>query len=67
MTFKERLAKQHPKLVSNKFIGGCDGCPYDFGYEKKETAPCLISGKTVCGWDDCAACWAREIPKEENI
>lgn len=63
MTFREKLMKQHPKLVSDKYVGGCDGCPYDFGYEEKETSPCLTSGKTVCGEDGCTACWDREMPE----
>lgn len=66
MTFREKLMQQHPELVSNKFVGGCCLCPCDFGYEKAEISPCLISGKDVCGYDECAACWNREMPEEET-
>lgn len=27
MTFKERLAIEHPENVSDKYAGGCHGCP----------------------------------------
>lgn len=27
MTFKEKLAKEHPEKVSKEFFGGCNGCP----------------------------------------
>ena len=36
MTFKERLQKEHPRCINEDCIGGCDGCPYEYGYEKKK-------------------------------
>lgn len=61
MTFKERLAKEHPQYVNKAFGGGCLSCPSVYGYEAARPAEC----------DDntffCDDCWNREIPEQENI
>ena len=60
MTFKEKLAIEHPSKINPKEIGGCAGCPADYGYEDE--------------WDcdeygvGCSTCWNREIPdKPQNV
>ena len=55
MTFKEKLAQEHPEKVNNKFGGGCDGCPCEYGYEK-ENSDC--NGPSDLG---CKECWNREM------
>ena len=53
MTFKEKLAKEHPEKLDESIGGGCEGCPHDYGY----------ANKSMC--DDmygCDECWNREMP-----
>ena len=33
MTFREKLAKEHPECVGPNFHGGCIGCPGTYKYE----------------------------------
>lgn len=55
MTFRKKLAIDHPECVSDRYEGGCSGCPSDYGYEPY---------KEDCSNDsDCKACWDREIPE----
>lgn len=35
MTFREKLRKEHPECIKENCLGGCDGCPFEYGYEKK--------------------------------
>lgn len=59
MTFKEKLANEHPEFVSDSFRGGCARCPADYGYSDDHF--------TTCGDDfDCKFCWNREIPEEKE-
>lgn len=55
MTFKEKLQKEHPDMVRAACLGGCYGCPHDYGYEKNPPLSCTMPS-------GCAACWNREIP-----
>jgi len=60
MTFREKLAKEHPECVSGDFCGGCQNCPYNYGYEKRGNGVChyvKIQGDAIC-----RACWDREMP-----
>lgn len=62
MTLREKLAKEHPKLVSESFRGGCLGCPSGYGYSD-------INHKNCGGFSEekCRKCWDREyIPKEKK-
>lgn len=56
MTYREKLKLEHPDKVKAIFIGGCKGCPHDYGY----TSPgkCVRNDK---GNVDCAVCWDREV------
>lgn len=60
MTFRERLQKEHPRCINEDCIGGCDGCPYEYGYEKKKEETCKVSD------EECRKCWDREIPGTEE-
>lgn len=55
MTYREKLAQEHPECVGNQHRGGCKDCPTDYGYE--EGIHCHTVG------DDCTACWDGEIPE----
>lgn len=57
MTFRERLTKEHPDKIDEKFDGGCFGCPYDYGYEDRSKY-CEISA-------NCTDCWNREMEEKE--
>lgn len=56
MTFKEKLAQEHPKLVDDKYTGGCKGCPESYDYE--EGSGC----EGACSDEKCTKCWNREMP-----
>lgn len=60
MTFREKLKKEHLEYIrdrdSDEYIGGCRGCPYQYGYEDH----------TGCNGRVCAECWDREIPGTEE-
>lgn len=58
MTCREKLAMEHPELISNEFDGGCYGCPYDYGYLHKPDY-CNF------GHETCTICWNRTIPETE--
>ena len=32
MTCREKLKKEHPDKVDDKYTGGCEGCPDTYGY-----------------------------------
>lgn len=56
MTFKEKLAQEHPQRINQNAMGGCDGCPCEYGYEK-ENRDCNCSSDL-----GCKECWNREMP-----
>ena len=56
MTFKEKLAKEHPECVDEKCTGGARECPSSYGYEDEDNCGHLIGLS-------CAECWNREIPE----
>lgn len=55
MTFKEKLAQEHPNEICETSKGGCNGCPCTYGYEDKYKCK-GISDK------ECTKCWNREMP-----
>ena len=63
MTFKERLALERPNKVSDWYLGGCYGCPYQYGYEVEKL--CVTNKGSLIG--DCEGCWNREIPGTETM
>jgi len=52
MTFREKLAQEHPEKITDKTLSECFGCPSDYGYESDD----------FCYAASCTACWSREIP-----
>lgn len=57
MTFKEKLAMEHPDQIRSDCEGGCVGCPGDYHYDiERCTDP---DG-------NCERCWNREIPGTEK-
>lgn len=59
MTFKEKLMQEHPGLVNERYAGGCDNCPFNYGYERKEES---IKNCKKQGGYGCNYCWNREMP-----
>lgn len=55
MTFKEKLEKEYPGLVDDRYTGGCKGCPHGYGYEEEK--PCKGINN-----EECKKCWNREMP-----
>ena len=69
MTYRERIAIQHPECVDQRFAGGVNGCPGNYwegeilakfhecgGYKR-------MTKKDFSGiHDECRACWDREAP-----
>lgn len=51
MTFKEKLAQEHPERITEATLSGCKGCPSDYGYVEED-----------CRAKTCVECWNREIP-----
>lgn len=68
MTCRERLQKEHPERISEDFLGGCNGCPQDYGYGA--TVAC-IAGQHPDLDRTCAQCWDQEAlepePEPEGI
>lgn len=60
MTFKEKLQEEHPERIIEWHLGGCDGCPYEYGYEKKKEEICEVSD------EECRKCWDRVITGTED-
>lgn len=58
MTYREKLQIEHPESIKTYCLGGCDGCPGDYGYEIKKS--CIGASKKKC-----RKCWDREIPGTE--
>lgn len=57
MTYREKLEQEHPRDIGNQYVAGCNGCPWNYGYES--TYNCSNLG--------CVACWDREMPDTDQI
>lgn len=58
MTFREKLMQEHPEKTGKCYLGGCAGCPSEYGWD---TFNCGYWGNETT----CKACWDREIPETE--
>jgi hypothetical protein len=58
MKCRGKLALEHPNRVNPGSIGGCSGCPHDYGYLERPDW-CDLGNKI------CTKCWDREIPGTE--
>lgn len=65
MTFKEKLAKEHPSKVIDTAVGGCVGCPHDYDYEKYSDNEEFCASREPVE-EHCRECWNREIPETEK-
>lgn len=59
MTCRERLFVEHPEYIGDRFVGGCSGCPKDYGYARDPE---------LCrpGEKNCRKCWDREVEKKKD-
>lgn len=65
MTYREKLQKEHPERVSDgQWVGGCMGCPYDYGYCEKKDCLCEDGVKNPFTEEKCTKCWDQEMSKE---
>lgn len=56
MTYRERVAIEHPEAISTSAPEGVVGCPYHYGYETLQTS-------CRCGQvGACTICWGRQAP-----
>lgn len=60
MTFRDKLMQEHPEKIGEDYLGGCAGCPREYGWD---TFDCGYWGNETV----CRACWDREIPGAEPI
>ena len=63
MTFKEKLAMEHPDYVNDCYDGECFGCPKDYGYEDHDSS---IKNCLENNGKGCTYCWNREFPEEKD-
>ena len=61
MTYREKLAKEHPEAIRIDEWGGCRGCPSLYGYTDDSSCNCPFGGPSSV---HCTKCWGREIPEE---
>ena len=62
MTYREKLQKEHPDVVDERWLGGCRGCPGHYGYGPEHLSDCGSPDPSKC-----AECWDKAIPdKKEN-
>lgn len=62
MTFKEKLAMEHPESIDDLFMGGCCNCPGNYGYSEYSSINC---GKLSTD-KNCTECWNREMPNTDK-
>lgn len=57
MTCREKLKIEHHDCVNSEYLGGCIGCPSDYGYLRKQ--------EEYCRNNLCNECWDREIQEQD--
>lgn len=60
MTCREKLKLEHPECSESIELGGCTGCPSDYGYLSDPR----VAPDTCCSIS-CTECWDRVIPGEK--
>lgn len=55
-TYREKLKAEHPDKVGASFMGGCCGCPSDYGYGPESLSTCFGASEKTC-----AKCWDTVI------
>lgn len=71
MTCKELLKLYNPQpgidVISDDWVGGCRGCPSEYGYlEDPPYCPNKQNGTRKSNDTLCTTCWSREIPEFDN-
>lgn len=64
MIAREKLELEHPERVNVGYIGGCLGCPSDYGYLFKPMY--CRDPRYGSNLKQCTDCWDREIPGEKE-
>lgn len=65
MTYREKLMLEHPEKVNAIYVGGCCGCPCDYGYIDQFEECCDLLRNQRLKVIRCVKCWDREIPNKE--
>lgn len=63
-TCRERLKREYPELINEKWAGGCLNCPDHYGYAPEPKECHAISSWTSDGFD-CGKCWDRPVAECE--
>lgn len=63
MNMLNRLRKEHPEFIGERFPGGVAICPEDVGYPATKDCPVVRSGYKPEP-DVCLRCWDREAAHE---
>lgn len=64
MTFREKLQEDHPDNVSERYQGGCQGCPKSYGYEPEYACIEKHGSYWLPTQAECRSCWEREMPED---
>ena len=69
MTCREKLKIEHPNLISDNDLGGCEGCPSSYGY-LRDPANCHLESEDFIDMEEkdriCTSCWGRELPDKKS-
>ena len=68
MTYREKITIEHPEMLNGSHPGGVVGCPFSYGYEKREHSYCFTkqARREPILRKRCEACWDRKIRKEKE-
>lgn len=58
MTCRERLEIEHPDKIDADSLGGCIGCPRNYGYNDNHVSNC--SRGKIISHEVCSKCWDQE-------
>lgn len=64
MTFREKLKEEYPDNVSDRYRGGCQGCPKSYGYEPDYACIEKHDSLFLPSKEECRNCWDREMPED---
>lgn len=65
MTCRKKMMMEHPEQIDECCIGGCGGCPSDYGY-MDDPKYCDHSNEVIHDGVSCTMCWDREIPDTDT-
>lgn len=64
MTCREKLTIEMPLCVNSDHLGGCYGCPHNYGYLPESMDLCKNGYQQ--SYLNCRKCWDQEIPGTEK-